>query len=98
MKPQNDTSTTDKRSKTMINLRKRLILFWLQFLQLVRCLEDCWHAFLKFLWFLIRVGQPVSNLVSYAQSTIMVISGRPRHGLCQVAFHSASNKESSIAE
>ena len=31
MKPQNDTYTTDKRSKTMKNERKRFILFWLGF-------------------------------------------------------------------
>ena len=29
IKPQNDTETTDKRSKTMKNERKRLILVWL---------------------------------------------------------------------
>ena len=34
IKTQNDTSTTDKRSKTMKNERKRLILFWLSFYSL----------------------------------------------------------------
>ena len=64
-------------------LKKKTYLVLFQFLQLVLSLKDCWHEFLKFLWFLIRVGQPVNNLVSYAQSTITVISGRPRHELCQ---------------
>jgi len=34
IKPQNDSYTTDKRSKTMKNERKRLILFWLSFYSL----------------------------------------------------------------
>jgi len=34
IKPQNDTQTTDERSKTMKNGRKRLILFWLSFYSL----------------------------------------------------------------
>ena len=42
IKPRNYTSTTDKQLKTMINERKTyLVLF--EFLQLVQCLEDCWH-------------------------------------------------------
>ena len=52
IKPQNDTKTTDKRLKTMKNERKRLIFFFflsflVEFLQLVRCLEDCWHCCLQ---------------------------------------------------
>ena len=34
IKPQNDTQTTHKRSKTMKNERKRLILFWFSFYSL----------------------------------------------------------------
>ena len=34
IKPQNDTEPTDKRSKTMKNERKRLILFWFSFYSL----------------------------------------------------------------
>ena len=42
IKPQNDTQTTEKRFKTMQNERKRHLVLD-EFLQLVRCLEDCWH-------------------------------------------------------
>ena len=34
IKPQNDTQTTDKRSKTKNNERKRVILFWFSFYSL----------------------------------------------------------------
>ena len=41
IKPQNDTYTTDKQSKTMKNERKRLVLFWLSFYSLFGAWKIC---------------------------------------------------------
>ena len=42
IKPQNDTQTSDKRFKTMRNERQTYVVL-AEHLQLVLCLEDCWH-------------------------------------------------------
>ena len=49
LKPKNNTLTTDKRLKTTEKIKIKIFfsfssnLVLVEFLQLVRCLEHCWH-------------------------------------------------------